>query len=214
MLDRARAISKDSELDILDMRKYLGAPLANDMRSWLSEQPVQRLLCLDFARVRAVTLSVAEEVGPQLMRDVAQRNSLEQRYPAYRVKSPEPAYTFARAFSNLGLAAVGIVEGTVESTTSITTIVQNWNEYSSVVILGQITRQTELIIRFADARAQECAPLTSEDLTSLDFLADVSPAARSKRLTELYTRRILAFVENPRNPKERLFTPAWRLPIQ
>jgi hypothetical protein len=53
--------------------------------------------------------------------------------------------------------------------------------------------------------------LTSEQLEQLEFLANVSPAARSKRLTELYSRRLLAFSENPRNYKERIFVPPWRL---
>lgn len=214
VLERARSIARDDELDILDLRKHLGVPLANDMRQWLSEQPPQKLLLLDFSGIRAITLSVAEEIGPLLMQDVAQRNSLEQRYPAFRVKSPEPAYTLARAFANLGLTAVGIVDGAVEPTNSMTTIIEDGNECASIVILGQISKQMEQIVRFADAREQMDAQLTSDDLVDLDFLEGVSPAARSKRLTELYSRRLLAFVENPRNPRERLFTPAWRLPTQ
>jgi hypothetical protein len=63
----------------------------------------------------------------------------------------------------------------------------------------------EQILLLAGGEAPHRPTLTSENLTELDFLAEVSPGAQ-KRLTELYARRLLAFDENPRHPKERLFT--------
>jgi hypothetical protein len=214
VLERARLITEDPELDILEIRRHLGVPLAADMKQWLGDQPPRKLVSFDFAGIRAVTLSVAEEIGPLLMQEIAQRNALDQRYPAFQLKSPEPAYTFARAFSNIGTSAIGIVDGTDEPTTAMTAVAVKDSKCGTVVVLGQLTKQMEQILRFADLRAQASEPLTSEDLINLDFLANVSPAARSKRLTELYSRRLLAFEENPRNAKERLFTPVWRLPTQ
>ncbi|MBA2277304.1 MAG: hypothetical protein H0W06_06030 [Chloroflexia bacterium] len=213
VLERARRITHTPDLDILEVRKHLGLPLANDMRQWLADQPPLRGLCLDFSGVRAVTLSVAEEVGPLLMQTVAQDPALEQRYPTFHLRSPEPAYTFARAFANHSWAAVGTIEGSVDSMAA-TTPMATLDDCGAVVILGQLTKQMEQILRFAELRAHSNAALTSEDLIELDFLAEVSPAARSKRLTELYVRRLLGFEENPRNPKERLFTATWRLPAR
>ena len=209
--DRAREIARAPQLDILELRKYLGVPLANDMRRWLGEQPPQQPLHLDFTGIRAVTLSVAEEVGPLLMQTVGQNPALEQRYPVYHLRSPEPTYTFARAFANLSGAAVAIVEGPPEPAASITTMEELDND-CTIVVLGQISAQMEQILRLADKRSLASERLTSENLTELDFLTNVSAAARSKRLTELYARRLLAFEENPRNPRERLFIPVWRLP--
>jgi hypothetical protein len=213
VLERAREITQSPDLDILEVRKHLGVPLANDIRRWLADQPPLRQLCLDFSGIRAVTLSVAEEVGPLLMQTVAQNPAMEQRYPTFRLKSPEPAYTFARSFTNLSWAAVGIVEGAVESTTSITTVF-GLNANLALVILGQLSKQMEQILLLADKLALDGVPLTSDGLAELDFLTNVSPAARSKRLTELYSRRLLAFEENPLNPRERLFIPPWRLPAK
>ena len=212
VLERARSITQDPELDILEIRRHLGVPLAADMKHWLAAQPPRMLLSLDFEGIRAVTLSVAEEVGPILMQEVAQRNAFEQRYPAFHLRSPEPAYTFARAFTNLGMTSIGIVNGPIEPTTSMVAVADNEDKCGTVVVLGQLSNTMEQILNFVDSRAQIGKPVTSEDLIDLDFLASVSAAARSKRLTELYIRRLLAFEENPRNPRERLFTPAWRLP--
>jgi hypothetical protein len=128
--------------------------------------------------------------------------------------SPEPAYTFARAFANFNAPGLAFVEdlGELNALASPVAVVDE----GTVVVLGQISTEMMQILALADRCAQEGQELTSDDLAQLDFLSDVGPravgaAARSKRLTELYKRRLLAFRENPHNPKERLFKPAWRL---
>jgi hypothetical protein len=75
----------------------------------------------------------------------------------------------------------------------------------------RIRRSVRAILDLAERRFQAGGALTSEDLQELDFMAAVRPAARSKRLTELCARRLLAFRENLQKPRERLFVPAWRL---
>jgi len=206
---RAREIANLPSLDVLDLRKYLGSPLANEIRHWLSEQPAWRKLVISFAGVRAVTLSVAEELGPMLMQSVNQTRALDHRYPILDLDGPEPSYTFARAFSAASWACLAVVRGTGELHQAAFKL--HDIDGGSIVVLGQLSNQMEQILELANQRADVGEPLTSDDLTRLDFLATVSPAARSKRLTELHARRLLAFRENPRNPKERLFTAAWRL---
>jgi hypothetical protein len=210
VLERARTITRLSDLDILEIRKFLGVPLASDIINWLGAQAPHHQLCLDFAGVRAITASVAEELGPLLLQTVQQSNRLEHRYPVYGLYNQEHAYTFATALADSSLAAIAIVDPPVEPSTRLLKVLEQGEH--AVVVLGHLSKQMEQILLLADRRALLNQPLTSEHLTELDFMAEVSPAARSKRLTELYARRLLAFEENPRNPKERLFTPVWRLP--
>jgi hypothetical protein len=209
VLQKAREITGSPNLDILEVRKYLGVPLGSDIQRWLAEQPPRSALFIDFGGVRAITMSVAEEVGPLLMQSVHQNSILDQRYPVYIVGGPEPAYTLHRAFESDSWAALGIVLPSPESFPSLVTLERS--DSKATVVLGQLSKQMEEILRFADERWRAGEPLTSENLSSLEFLGDVSAAARSKRLTELYARRLVAYRENPRNPRERLFTPAWRL---
>jgi hypothetical protein len=209
VLKNARDITQDEDLDILEMRTALGIPLANDIRRWLAEQPPMRRLCLDFLSVRAITLSVAEEVGPVLMQVVQQSDALEHRYPVYALNTLEPAYTFARAFANANWTGLVAVPKPAQLSGSILTVAADkavlW------VVIGDISSQMAAILALAEQRFRAGKSMTSEDLKELDFMAGVGPAARSKRLTELYSRRLLAFRENPQKPRERLFIPAWRL---
>jgi hypothetical protein len=209
VLKKAREIAESPDLDFLETRKYLGIPLAADIRRWLQEQPQFQLLCVDFSGVRGVSLSVAEELGPLVMKDFEQAPSLEHRYPIYRMSCPEPAYTFARAFVAFNSAGLGLVDSPAESMAFAFPVAQ-WGS-DDVIVLGQLSKQMEEILRFIDRKADGGKQVKSDDLKKLDFLADVSAAARSKRMTELYTRRLVAFRDNPRNPKERLFFPPWRL---
>lgn len=210
VLDRAREITKVTDLDVLENRKYLGVPLARDMLEWMSICSPRRLLCIDFQGIRVVTMSVAEELGPALMARVQQMATLDHRFPVFALQSPEPIYTFGRAFGAAGMTALAITELSTEDST-ISRLLSS-EDSCSVVVLGQLTSQMEAILRFADDQTRMDRPISSDDLHRLDFMAEVSAAARSKRLTELYTRRLLSWEENPRNPKERLFVPAWRLP--
>jgi hypothetical protein len=209
VLERAREIAQNPELDILEIRKFLGVPIANDIRRWLQEQPPHQLLCIDFKGVRAITGSVAQELGPVLMQYVQQIPELDQRYPIFCLYNPEHAYTFAMAFANSNWTGLAMVEVPLEPNASMFRVAKE--ELDVIVVLGQLSKQMEQILTLAERRAKEGQQITSENLIELDFLSEVSPGARSKRLTELYTRRLLAFDENPRNPKERLFIPVWRL---
>ena len=209
VIDRARDIARTPDLDILEVRKYLGAPLSDDIRRWASDQPRLEQLYLDFSGVRAVTISVAEELGPLLMQAVSQNPFLEQRYPIFVLYNPEHAYTFAVAFANFSWTGLAVLETTLEPGSPILTVVDR--KPKTVVVMGQLTAQMEQILSLARASADKDMWITSDDLGKLSFMTDVSAAARSKRLTELYNRRLLAFRENPRNPRERLFTPTWRL---
>jgi hypothetical protein len=152
---------------------------------------------------------VAEELGPLLMRSVHQSPGFQHRYPIYVIDNPDHAYTFAQAFASLNWSGPAPLKAGAEGATSIMPIARHDDRVAAV--LGQLSGQMEQILRLADQRAATGESLTSEDLAELAFLADVSAAARSKRLTDLYSRRLLAFRENPRNSKERLFIPVWRL---
>lgn len=210
VLAHARAMTKSPELDILTVRK-LAVPLASDIRQWIAGEAPHRPLCIDFEGIRAVTTSVAEELGPMLMQTVQQDSALEQRYPLFRLHSPEPTYTFARAFANASAPVTGLalvpqtdeLEGMAPVLAAL--------DGHRVVVLGQLSNQMQEILMLAQENASQGRPLASEGLSRLSFLAQVGPAARSKRLTELYARRLLAFRENPSNSKERHFTPVWML---
>lgn len=210
VLAKARVITREPGRDILDIRRYLGVPLAADMRLWLSEQRPAQLLAFDFTGVRAVTLSVAEELGPLLAQAIAQDPVLEHRYMAYRFDSAETLYTFAQAFSSFSWASLCIEpRAAVDPVHSAQVIAEAGDDV--VAVLGQISEQMKRILAFAEETWAAGKPLTSETVTELDFLKEAKAAARSKRLTELHARRLLAFRENPNNPRERLFTPPWRL---
>jgi hypothetical protein len=180
------------------------------MRLWLTAQQPGRLLRFDFTGVRAVTLSVAEELGPLLTQAIAQDPALEHRYPAYRFDSPETLYTFAQAFTSFNWSALAVEQrDAIEPTHSVQVVTESGDQV--VAVLGQVSEQTRRILSFAEETWRAGKPLTSETLADLDFMKDVKAPARSKRLTELHARRLLAFRENPQNTRERLFTPPWRL---
>jgi hypothetical protein len=70
------------------------------------------------------------------------------------------------------------------------------------------------ILQFINQRYAENGEKTSSsDLMHLDIMAEerVTDSARSKRLTELYQRRLLCYEDNPHKRSERLFAPVWRI---
>jgi len=209
MLQKAREISQFSDLKHLSSRKYLGVPLAEDMRRWLREQPAHQPLFFDLSGIRTLSGSVAEEVGPLVMETVFQSSVLEHRYPIYYLDDPDNADTLGLSFENRNLNALGLLTAPIERTKVIIPLTKLGAD--RIVVLGPLSKQNEQIMLFAEQCAQQNKQFTSEQLEELEFLANVSPAARSKRLTELYSRRLLAFSENPRNYKERIFVPPWRL---
>lgn len=209
VLLKAREITQTPNLEHLSSRKYLGVPLAEDMRRWLREQPTHQPLYLDFTGIHTLSGSVAEEVGALVMETVSQSSVLEHRYPIFYLDNPDNADTLGLSFENRNLNALGLITSPSERTKVIIPIAKYGAEH--IVVLGPLSKQNEQIMILAEQQAQQSKQLTSEQLEGLEFLANVSPAARSKRLTELYSRRLLAFSENPRNYKERIFVPPWRL---
>lgn len=209
VLDHARKITKDAGLNTLEIRKHVGIPLAIDIKHWISECPDRALLQLDFTGIRAVNLSVAEELGPALMQIVSADSSLVHKYPVFTIESPEPLYTFARAFANSNWNGLALLNARVEPTQLFFPISEC--DAKTFVVLGPLSEQMKSILAFAETRAKADTPITSDTLKELSFLSSTKLAARSKRLTELHTRRLLAFKENPDNPKERLFIPTWSL---
>ena len=209
VLQKAREITQAPNLEHLSSRKYLGFPLAEDMRKWLREQPTHQPLYLDFTGIHTLSGSVAEEVGSLVMEAVLQSSVLEHRYPIFYLDNADNADTLGLSFENRNLNALGLVATPIERTKVLIPIAELGTD--RIVVLGPLSKQNEQIMIFAEQKAQQNKQLTSEQLEELEFLANVSPAARSKRLTELYSRRLLAFSENPCNYKERIFVPPWRL---
>src|SRR2546421_12260243 len=83
VLLKARETAHAPELEHLSSRKYLGLPLAEDMKRWLREQPTHQPLYLDFTGIRTLSGSVAEEIGPLVIETVLQSSVLEHRYPIF-----------------------------------------------------------------------------------------------------------------------------------
>ena len=200
----------ETDLIHLASRKYLGIPLANNMRRWLREQPRHHLLLLDFTGIKTMNGSVAQEVGPLLMESIMQSSLYEHHYPFFGVDNADIADSLALSFAQLNLNALGLVTEPIEQTPVITPI--DRHPHHTIVVFGPLSQQNTHILHLAVRLSYRQRYLTSDQLGQLPFLAQVSAAARSKRLTELYTRRLLAFQENPNNARERLFFPPWRLP--
>ena len=188
VLSQAQALSGLTNLDILEGRSH-GVPLMNDLRRWFYEQPPHELLVLDFQGARAITASFAMEVGPVLMQLLARAPALDQRYPVYKLDNPEHAYTFALVFAAMNWAGLSMLGQQIDRYSTLTPLGEYFS--STIAVLGSLTTQMERILMFADQLAAEGKYLTSELLTSLDFQKAVTAGARSKRLTDLYERRLL-----------------------
>jgi len=206
VLERARAVTDNPTLDILEGKSYLPI-LIGDMRSWLSLQPANELLYIDYRAVRAITVSYALEAGPMLMQTVARDASLRQRHPVYQIDNREHAHTFALVFAFMNWSALVLLEQPMERSSTIVPL--GTLDSSTVAVLGTLTTQMEEILLEANRRRMRGEFLTSEMLSELPFLEEVSATARSKRLTELYERRLLALLG--KNGRERQFIPTWRL---
>src|SRR5258708_38137070 len=124
MLLKAREITQASNLEHLSSRKFLGFPLAEDMRRWLREQPTHQPLYLDFTGIRTLSGSVAEEVGPLVMEAVFQSSMLEHRYPIFYLDNADNADTLGLSFENRNLNALGLVTTPIERTNVIIPIVE------------------------------------------------------------------------------------------
>jgi hypothetical protein len=206
VLSQPRTLSGQPDLDILEVEPY-GMQLVNDIRRWLHQQPTREILVLDFQGIRAITASLAMEAGPVLMQIVARLPALGQRYPVYKLDNPEHMYTFAFVFTAMQWAGLAMLEPQTERTPMITPLAGD--SLTTTAVLGTLTAQMERILLFADELVKQGKYLTSEQLATLDFQTNVTVAARSKRLTELYDRRLLGLIE--KQGHERLFVPAWRL---
>jgi hypothetical protein len=206
VLARARVVTDDPTLDILEGLSYLPL-LIGDMRHWLSLQSANELLYFDYRGVRAITVPYAVEAGPMLMQTVARDDSLRQRHPAYQIDNLEHAHTFALVFAFMNWSALALLEQPVERSSTIVPL--DTLDSSTVAVLGTLTTQMEEILLLANRRRMRGEFLTSEMLSELPFLEAVSATARSKRLTELYERRLLALLG--KDGRERRFIPTWRL---
>jgi hypothetical protein len=210
MLERARALAALPGLDILEGKQPYASTLVNNMRHWLGQQPSNKLSTFDFRGVRAITSSFAEEIGPLFMQMVARDATLQQRYPVYQIDHFEHAYTLGLVFAAMNWTGLAFLHQEAERSSTLVPL-DTLNPYS-VVVLGSLSLQMEQILQFAHKRAIEGAFLTSEMLSDLPFLKTVSIGARSKRLTELYERRLLALIET--RGHERRFIPTWKLADQ
>jgi hypothetical protein len=202
-------ITHTEKIEHLASRKYLGEPLAEDIRRWLRSQPAYQPLYIDFVGIQTMNGSVAQEVGPFVMEAVAQSSVFEHRYPIFSFDNVDIADTLALTLAQLNVNALGRIKVQDVSSPVMTPI--SHFEHALIVVLGIFTQQNRQILELAVEQAEKGKALTSDQLGRLDFLAHVSAAARSKRLTELYTRRLLAFRENPQNYKKRIFLPPWLL---
>lgn len=209
VLAQARTLTGREDLDILEGSTY-GVQLATSIREWLFGQPAHRLLTLDFQGARAVTASLALELGPVLMQILSRLPALEHRYPIYRLHEREHAGTFALALASMNWASLALVQGTIERSPTVIPLATLAGE--TVVALGTLSPQMEQIVLLSEQRYQHSQQTTADSLTELDFLRGVSASARGQRLSELYARRLLSFVPQTDKLRTRLFSPAWRLP--
>lgn len=214
VIEHARRITDAKNLDFLEYRKHVGIPLATAiLREWLPLQPPGKPVWLDFRGVRAINLSVAEELGPILMKHVAEQALLRHHYPVYRGLQHNVAYTMHKAFLEMKWSALACLqEKDIEEGIVGTPLDRSGN--FTIVVLGMLTTGQLKILQYVDHRyVERKARTSSNDLMQLDVTAEgrVGDAARSKRLTELYQRRLLSYEDNPNKRSERLFAPVWRM---
>jgi len=212
VIKHARGITNVDNLDFLEYRKHVGSPLATTiLREWLPLQQSDSPVWLDFTGVRAINLSVAEELGPILMRHVAEEAVLGHHYPVYKGLQHNVAYTMHKAFLEMKWAALASLDEKEIEEGVVGTRLDKIGQYT-IVVLGMLTTGQLKILQYVDRRYVEEQTMTSSnDLVHLDIMAEVGDAARSKRLTELYQRRLLYYEDNPHKRPERLFAPVWRL---
>jgi hypothetical protein len=148
VLDSAREITKDPELATLELKKFIGIPLATEIRHWLGDQPDRTKLFIDFSGVRAINLSVAEELGPTLMQTVNGDADLAHKYPVYIIDGPEPLYTLARAFAQLSWNGLARLRSPLEATALASPIFTR--EAETFVILGLLSDQMKRILALAE----------------------------------------------------------------
>jgi hypothetical protein len=214
VIKHARHITDVKSLDFLEYRKHLGIPLATEiLHKWLPLQPTEKPVWLDFRGVRAINLSVAEELGPILMKHVAEQAVLGHHYPVYRGLQHNVAYTMHKAFLEMKWATLACLDEQEIEEGVVGTRLDRVGGYT-VVVLGMLTTGQLKILQYVDRRyLDEKQKTSSNNLMQLDITAEerVGDAARSKRLTELYQRRLLHYEDNPDKRSERLFAPVWRL---
>lgn len=214
VIEQARRITNVEDLDFLEYRKHIGIPLATAiLREWLPVQPPDRPVWLDFRGVRAINLSVAEELGPMLMKHIADQAVLGHHYPVYRGLQHDVAHTMHKAFLEMKWATLAYLDDEEIAEGIVGTRLDRIGNHT-IVVLGMLTTGQLRILQFINQRYAEKGEKTaSSDLMHLDIMAEerVTDSARSKRLTELYQRRLLYYEDNPHKRSERLFAPVWRI---
>lgn len=211
VIQEARKITGEADLDFLENRKYVGSPLKTEiLHTWLPQQSPNKVLGIDFAGVRAINLSVAEELGPLLMKSVADQPGLAFHFPVYVGLQHNVAYTVDRAFREMKWAVLAFFskEETQEGLVGAPVAVIG---QFTVTALGMLSHGQQKIIEYIERQHAEGIETSSANLAKLELMAEVTASARSKRLTELYQQRLLCYVENPSKRAERLFAPVWRL---
>ncbi|MDP2860001.1 MAG: hypothetical protein Q8P50_18840 [Bacillota bacterium] len=201
------------DLDVLESRRFVGVAIANTiLTEWLPAQPIDTIVWLDFDGTRAMNLSVAEELGPLLMKATATRPNLERRYPIYRGLEGDVGYTLHRAFQSLSWSAPALFPGEEDLDPALGSYVLARTDEGIVVALGALTPSQAAILRYIDERFQRDGSTTSSsDLAGLGVLGEVKLAARSKRLSELRARGFLALDPELEGRGERHLLPVWRL---
>jgi hypothetical protein len=214
VIEQARRITHAKDLDFLEYRKHVGIPLATAiLREWLPLQPPGRSVWLDFRGVRAINLSVAEELGPMLMKHITEQAVLGHHYPVYRGLQHDVAHTMHKAFLEMKWATLAYLDEAEIAEGMVGTRLDRIGNHT-IVVLGMLTTGQLRILQFINQRYAENGEKTSSsDLMHLDIMAEerVTDSARSKRLTELYQRRLLCYEDNPHKRSERLFAPVWRI---
>lgn len=213
VLAYGRKVTDVSDLDVLESRRFVGVAIANRiLTEWLPAQPVDTIVWLDFDGTRAMNLSVAEELGPLLMKAAATRPNLERRYPVYRGLRGDVGYTLHRAFQSLSWSAPALFPGEEDLDPALGSHVLARACEGIAVALGALTPSQAAILRYIDERFQQDGSTTSSsDLAGLGVLGEVKVAARSKRLSELRARGLLALDPESEGRGERRLIPVWRL---
>ena len=185
--------------------------LVSDMLQWSATCPPARLACIDLHGIAFLGLLAAQIIDPQFLRQLTGPHALNGGALAYRM-APRLLAQMAAACDSLDTRPLAIVDPRPTPPQRHVTPLGQLDAGREVVLLGRCTSATAAILRLADERHAAGTPLTSADLETLPGIGERTPAARSKRLTDLAAARLLG--EGPSAPSRyRTFIPAWRLPI-
>lgn len=177
------------------------------LSTWMQQQPQDSRPGIDLRGIRVVDLRTTETV---LVRLLLTRAASKPPFPApillFDPEREEPSYTIAWALATAGVAAVAWWAGELPAASEHLWPQGRWHG-GSLGLLGRTSVGQRALLAQIATRADQGQITTSADL---DLPANLTLAARSKRLTELANLGLIRLVAGPGRYRGAL--PIWSPP--